>query len=620
MRDTPLNILLVEDSATHTELIRQALSAGFADATITNVGSLAEARRWLQHLSPDLLILDLMLPDGKGTALLQDYLDNPPFPSILLTSHGDEQAAVEAMKAGANDYLAKTAANLKRLPAVIRRTLREWHHICQHRIAEQSLRRSEEQFRRLFSNMMEAIAVDEIIVDAAGQPIDWRVTDVNPAYEEIFARSRNAVAGRKASELYGADFDHEQILRLFTRIQAGERSVSTELYLPYLDKHLLVSVFPLEAGKFATLSHDISERKRAELARERTLAELDATINAIADALIIYRPDGSIERMNPAAERLLDYTPETSRRTFPERISHLQVETATGRKYPLEHTLRRVFKGETLQGVIGVLRRGEGDAVWLSNSAAPIHDADGTLLGAVGTATDITALRQLQIQHDIYVHSISHDLRAPLTLIQGHAQLLQMTVPELKSSAMAQQNLAGIYNGVQRMTLMLEDLLDTARFEGGQLKLNKQPLHLTDFIERLRQSSFAILEEERLRIEIEADLPLLVADSDRLERMLMNLLTNAQKYSRPPAPITLSIDRHKEMIRFQVIDEGVGIAPEDLPYIFDRFYQPQSENRPDRVGLGLHIVKMLVDAHRGKVSVESTPGAGSCFGVLLPLE
>jgi DNA-binding NtrC family response regulator len=171
------HILLVEDSEILAELIRETLQIWNAGARLSVVSNLTEARAFLAETTPDLALIDLLLPDGLGTDLLPAEREQATFPVVLMTASGDEQTAVEAMKAGALDYLVKSGATLTELPRIVERTLSLWSHIVRRRQAE-------DRYRRLFENMREAVAVDQLIYDESGKPVDWLVTDVNPAYEE----------------------------------------------------------------------------------------------------------------------------------------------------------------------------------------------------------------------------------------------------------------------------------------------------------------------------------------------------------------------------------------------------------------------------------------------------
>ncbi|AJF07273.1 hypothetical protein GSUB_12875 [Geoalkalibacter subterraneus] len=170
---------------------------------------------------------------------------------------------------------------------------------------------------------------------------------------------------------------------------------------------------------------DRTSPKKVHDERERLLAELDATINAINDAVILYKPSGDIVRMNPVARRLLNYDETTERKPLQERLENLRVERPDGSPLPLAPYLTRVLKGESFHGILGVLKRACGEDTWLQLSAAPVFSAQGEIIAAIGTATDITALHRADEERIRGLLMLTHDLRNPLTVIQGHTQLFR---------------------------------------------------------------------------------------------------------------------------------------------------------------------------------------------------
>ena len=618
MLNNSLHILLVEDSPTHAELIRDSLLAWRPKMRLTTVDTLAAAREALARVIPDIALIDLMLPDGRGTELLPADREGAVFPSVLLTGSGDEQSAVAAMKAGALDYLVKTPTILAEMPRIVERSLREWGYILRHRQAEAALRESEERFRSTF----EQAAVGMAHVSPEG---DWL----------WFNRQACAILGYSAEELRRLKVEELSLPEEFAverrqvrRLLKGELSaLNMEKRYRRKDGTLIwvdlnVSVVRGDDGRVRYLIgviQDISGRKQVEAEREQLTAELEATINAIADAVVIYECSGTIRHMNPAAERMLGYGAEDRDKPLAERIRRFRVETPEGFPFPVEETMERVFAGRSMRGVLAVLCREDGSKVWMSNSAAPILTREGEMVGAVGTSTDITALHELQLEREAFLHTISHDLRAPLTIIQGYSQLLQELLSGEEGTEETRSVCGEVLDGVRKMARMTDDLVDLARLEGGTLQLQKTPLLLQEFVPALVDRAGRVLPAERLRLEIPPTLPAVTADPDRLERILLNLLSNALKYSPVEAPVHLQATRAADGIRVSIIDAGSGIRAEDLPHLFARFFRSAGSTHANSVGLGLYITRTLVEAHGGSIHAESTPGEGSTFFFTLPL-
>jgi signal transduction histidine kinase len=242
------------------------------------------------------------------------------------------------------------------------------------------------------------------------------------------------------------------------------------------------------------------------------------------------------------------------------------------------------------------------------------------VLGGVATITDITAMHDLQQQQEDFLHIVSHDLRQPLSVMHGYLQLLEPIVAAIGTTQdTLHKGIAAITRSVQRMNVMIQDLADATRLAGGQLVLSLEPIDLGLDIMNLLERMAESLAVARIETDIAPDLPPVLADHDRLERILLNLLSNALKYSPRDTPVRLRARRVADRIAISVIDQGRGIAPEDLPHLFARFYRGKGERRTEGIGLGLYITKLLVEAHGGHISVESAPGHGSTFTVTLPI-
>ncbi|HOG45317.1 MAG TPA: ATP-binding protein [Anaerolineae bacterium] len=398
-----------------------------------------------------------------------------------------------------------------------------------------------------------------------------------------------------------------------------------------------------------TVLTDITERRQAEAERERLLAELrqsnqhlvvaglrerelteraesraaefDAAIGAVRDGLIIYGPHAEVLRMNRAAEQLLGTTqaeyaalPLETRQTGP------RVETPEGTPFPPgQITQARALRGEVLVGVRARVHRRDGSSRELLISAGPIRDDEGHIVGAVRSLSDVTPMIELQEQRDDIVRAVSHDLRQPLAAILGQAQLCERRLARANLER-ERDSAASIVSTAQRMNTMIQDLVDAARSEAGQLSLERQPVDLRAFAFEIKQRLAPSLETARIEVQMPLGLPPVWADPARLERILTNLWSNALKYSAPGTPVTVQAWQEDGRVITAVIDRGRGIAAEDLPRLFQRYFRGGAtrERRPG-VGLGLYITRRLVEAHDGHIWAESQVGVGSTFSFSLPV-
>jgi PAS domain S-box-containing protein len=378
---------------------------------------------------------------------------------------------------------------------------------------------------------------------------------------------------------------------------------------------------------------DIEDQKRAQAAVEAArraaqaeadranahAAELEAIIASVANGLVRYDPFQRVTLMNAAAERILGFTREEWQLDARERLARFVFRRPSGDEIPLEQLPTvRAFAGETVHGQeMHLARRGaHGPGVWVTASSAPVRSKDGRFLGVVSTLADVTDVHALQEQREDLIRAISHDLRTPLTVILAQAQMLARKPDD---PATVLRRAEALRTSAQRMAAMIGDLVDLVRLEAGQVRVEPRAVALAPFAAELRERLRGAVAVERLRLEVPPTLPPALADPPRLERILVNLITNALKYSPPEAEATLSADAREGALRITVADRGPGIAADELPRIFERFYRSPATAQVEGLGLGLYITRLLVEAHGGAITVESAPGVGSRFHVTLPV-
>jgi len=560
-------------------------------------------------------VLEFTAPESR-VEMIQRIQSEDPGPYIAYSLHKDGSRTIGEIRARQIMYKGRPI----RVVAM--------RDITAQKRAEEALRESEAKFRSLFEHMSESVTIDEILFDDMGNPVDWIIRDANPAYETVFEIPRAQAVGQRASVLYAfIDQARQEFEGYARRLERGE-AVMVELNDSRTGRQLLISAIPMETHRFSTVATDITERKKSEEERERLLqeverraAELDASLNSIADGVIIFAPDGTILRINPTGERLTGFTVGMTAQPIAQGLAVSGLETPDGQPVQFEEMPPiRALRGETVRGVLLVFKPPlVPQPVWVSISAAPLQLPDGTRLGAVVIITDITRFHELQEQQKAILHMISHDLRTPLTIINGHAQVVQETIRAAGVNGVVQQSMGAIRRSIQRMDVMIQDLVDAARAEGGQLELKRQSVDLRTYLDDLLQRCATVIDTERIRNEVAEDLPEVFADYNRLERILTNLLSNALKYSDPGTPVLVRAKRLDSEVEIDVIDQGHGIAPKDLPRLFQRFYRAQEAHAAEGIGLGLYITRQLVEAHGGHIWVESELGKGSVFSFTLPM-
>ncbi len=234
-------------------------------------------------------------------------------------------------------------------------------------------------------------------------------------------------------------------------------------------------------------------------------------------------------------------------------------------------------------------------------------------------AGKVEALRELDRLRSQLVSTVSHELRTPLAGIKAYATALLRTDVE-RSERMQREYLSAIDQDCDRLTTLVEESLDMSRIGAGMPGLNREPLSPAGVIERAIAAIRPVAKRRVIACEADPDLPPAWGDPERVHQVLGNLLSNALNFSKPPSPVTVSARLVDADIRFSVADSGVGLRAEEHERIFEPFYRGDGANtaRTRGTGLGLAICKGIVEAHGGRIWVESEVGKGSTFYFTLP--
>ncbi len=357
----------------------------------------------------------------------------------------------------------------------------------------------------------------------------------------------------------------------------------------------------------------LGSAREAWAQRSRFLAILEAS----ADAIVVVDRNGIVQMANRAAERLLGVRRERliGKHCHDQILSWTEdgvrvCEVACPLKFP-----ERVR--EAVECWVPISGRGKS---WVEVASGHIFDERGEIDGVVHIYRDLTPRRKAEELKEAFLSMVSHELKTPLNHIKGFASTLLQTDVEW-DPATQREFLEVIDREADRLAWLVDNLLEFSRLQAeGKEALRPERIHPQDVLDEALEQMAPSLRDHVLRVRTAPDLPVLWADPLALRRILVNLLDNAAKYSRPGSEIEVEIRREGGALLFQVRDQGIGIPPEEQDRIFDRFYRGRGPTRRTAgTGLGLAICRSLVEAHGGRIWVESAPGQGSTFSFLIPL-
>ena len=379
----------------------------------------------------------------------------------------------------------------------------------------------------------------------------------------------------------------------------------------------LIRLILFVVAALATSTLTASQRQAA-IEERRRADELNAIIEHMAEGVAIVDHEGRILRINGAGLAILGWTEREIPRSLVAYRAY-DLRYPDDRPIPLEDwPPSRALRGETFTDFEVRLTRPDGEVRSVVFAGSPVRDGSGALVLAVLVFHDVTAQRELERSREDFVRAVSHDLRAPLSIVLGNAELQERLIPAGKTEP-ALRAADAIAASARRMNTMIQDLVESARLEAGGIHLNLQPVRLQEALSELIERASVLAKPGRLRVDVEPDLPPVRADPARLDRVVMNLVSNALKYSAPDAPVELRARRDGRYAVVSVTDHGPGIPPEALPHLFERYYQVAGGPAREGLGLGLYISRMLVEMHGGRIWAESRAGEGSTFSFTLPL-
>ncbi|WP_054941393.1 ATP-binding protein [Paenibacillus ihuae] len=405
----------------------------------------------------------------------------------------------------------------------------------------------------------------------------------------------------------------QQVIEAANNIRRGE--YGTRLNLRTSD----------EIGQLATSFNHMAEELEENIrSLNHEKGHLSSVLRSMTDAVITFDIEGQIILTNPHGQKLLEAWGDLE----PDLVedSDAEQDPNGGAAGAVPVPLRPLFFSTLSQGGDQRSNVHVRQGVW-SIHMAPLY-SEGNLRGAVAVLRDVTEEVRLEKMLRDFVANVSHEIRTPLSMMQGYSEALldgMASSPE-ESSELVQV----IHDESLRMGRLVKDLLDLARMEAGHTDMNKTQVDMDELLERIYRK-FSVRAKERdiiLKLhKTESALLLKSADVDKLEQVLTNLLDNAFRHT--PADKHISIItgsvvlEGRRYLEIAIRDEGAGIHPEDLPFIFERFYKADKarvRGESGGTGLGLAIVKNIVESHHGQIFATSKLGEGTTFTLRLPVE
>ncbi len=612
-----IHILLVEGSGTPEIKTCEALEAVANPVTVSVARNIAEARISIDDFYPDLILIKSFLPDGKGIELLSGDQEKDVYPAIIMADDGNIQTAVEAMQAGALDYLITPETTIANLTCAIEKALHKSAQIAERRRTEQALQESEDWLRSFF----ESAATGMAIIDLEGI-----VTKVNSTFCRLSGHNQSEALGKSVLEITHPD-DREATQALYDEIRTGRRRI-IDYEKRYLCKDRSVCWgHATVAGVFGP---------------DGTLNYFAANVQDITESKLV---QNQIRESQQMLQLVLDYIPQHvfwkdinsvylgCNRNFARIAGVENPQDLIGKTdYELpwkreeadffRECDRRIMERDRPElHIIEPQLQAGGKQAWLDANKIPLHDSEGVVTGILGTLEDITERKQAEEkllkgnrELDAFVYTVSHDLRTPLTPIIGYAELLQDVCREqLDKQSLAR--LAKIEEQGHRMLALLEDLLTLAKV--GHLPQPAEPVAMDTVIEELLIEMNSLIHESGVIVK-KSPLPETRIPKTLLEQIFNNLLGNAIRYAgKEGSPLEIGGERKEDLIRLYVRDHGPGISQEESKRIFEVFYRGLTGKKFPGTGIGLATVQKIARLHNGEAWVEETPGGGSTFWVEL---
>ncbi len=494
------------------------------------------------------------------------------------------------------------------------------HDVTRLREAEEALQESQSTFLSLFSASNEGIALHEMVLERDGVARDYRILDVNPAFERVTELPRERAVGALASELYGTG--EPPFLDIYAGVVRTGEPAFFETYFEPMKKHFQISVFRPKEGQFATTFVDISVMKEVQQQIEEQRARLQAIIDNTPDALVVVDDQARVLMTNRRTDEIYN-------RPMPygqgyESHAALALYRPDGQPYaPRDLPLTRsALDGETFTDVDMDIVWPDGELRHLLVNSSPIHGEDGRRIGAVGSFIDITERRRTELELkrsnaelQEFAFIASHDMKEPLRMITAYLSLLDRQF-YADLDPRAREYMLYVISGAERMRQLVNDLLQFSRVDTTTREFH--PVDMNKVVRRVQEDLHFSITEAGAEVQV-GTLPNVLADEPQMVQLLTNLIGNAIKFrGEEPPRVSVHCAPGYPGWTFAVHDNGIGIEPRYQGNLFKMFSRLHSRDEYPGTGIGLAISKKIVERHGGRIWVRSDGRTGTTFFFTLP--
>ena len=474
-------------------------------------------------------------------------------------------------------------------------------------------------------------ASDDAII---GKTIEGIITSWNKAAERMYGYTAKEAVGQPITLLF-PPHRHDEFATIMGQITRGEQVTHFATERVTKDGSLLpvsVTVSPIKDREgtiigASAIARDISQQKRLEAEVSQSKQQLEVIFSHIADGITVQERSGTVIYVNDAAAQLSGFASaqdmltldvETLRAHIVERL-----EMTDEMGHPISFNdlpAPKVLQGQDYaEALVHYRDRHTGKSLWSIVKASPIVDEAGQVHSAVNIFSDITARMELEQRKDEFMSMASHELKTPITSLQGYTQLLKRRIEKQGVPELVEW-LNKMEKQITRLTHLITDFMDVSKIQAGQLAYVKEPIDIDIFVRDIVDTMQQLSTTHTITIHGAAHTHI-VGDSDRLGQVFTNLLSNAIKYSPQATNVDISIVATLDTVTVSIRDYGIGIPPEHQQNIFERFYRVSDvhDKTFPGLGMGLYICSEIVKRHDGRLWVESAEGKGATFFISLPI-